>query len=52
VLGAFDRAGFGELSVETLADRYRPHRAGDAAAELPLYLVRGRVPARPSTSVR
>ncbi len=53
VLRAFARAGFEDMVLETVSDRYRPRRAdaldGPAAAELPLYLVRGRAPRAPST---
>lgn len=44
VLRALARAGFGDLAVETVADRYRPRRTDGEAASLPLYLVRGRAP--------
>jgi ubiquinone/menaquinone biosynthesis C-methylase UbiE len=44
VLRALGRAGFEDLAVETVADRYRPRRADGETASLPLYLVRGRAP--------
>ena len=45
---AFEAAGFVDVSLEAVADRYRPRVADDGderpAADLPLYLIRGRVP--------
>jgi ArsR family transcriptional regulator len=49
VLRALERAGFEDPALESLDDRYRPRLPGadpDARAELPLYLVRARKPAR------
>lgn len=49
VLRALERAGFVDATLESLEDRYRPRiPEGDAEAraELPLYLVRARRPAR------
>jgi len=55
VLAALERAGFGEIALETPADHYRPREFAAAAnpsegaepvrARLPLFLVRARVPA-------
>ena len=50
VIRAFRRAGFADVRLEAVEDRYQPRRAADAAGEeprtpaLPLYIVRGRVP--------
>ena len=47
VLGAFERAGFTDLVLDPVEDRYRPRRPGapeDEAVSLSLYIVRGRVP--------
>ena len=47
VARAVEAAGFVDVELEAPADRYRP-RVGDgdtAGADLPLYLIRGRVPA-------
>lgn len=46
VVKALARAGFEELSVDTLDDRYTPRRHGESAerAALKLYLVRGFAP--------
>jgi ArsR family transcriptional regulator len=50
VLRAFERAGFADVALESLEDRYQPARpphAGAATrAALPLYLVRASRPAR------
>ena len=47
VVDAFERAGFEDVRLESIDDRYRPRmHAADAPAEgLPLYVVRGRAPA-------
>lgn len=47
VLAAFTRAGFEEVVLDPVADRYRPTRpeaAGGGQADLELYIVRGRRP--------
>lgn len=44
VCAAFERAGFGDVALEPLDDRYRPESPDGTAVELPLYSVRGRVP--------
>lgn len=49
VMHALERAGFVDVTLESLEDRYRPRVPGDdadARAALPLYLVRARKPAR------
>jgi ubiquinone/menaquinone biosynthesis C-methylase UbiE len=59
VLRAFERAGFVEVALESVEDRYEPRRASSESAEaaaedptsastasLPLYIVRGRRPTR------
>jgi ArsR family transcriptional regulator len=62
VLSAFERAGFQDLLLDPVEDRYRPRRPGqgpearpgpDGPPELSLYLVRGRAPATvPTTDTR
>jgi SAM-dependent methyltransferase len=51
VARSVEAAGFVDVRLEALADRYRPRLGGDAderpPADLPLYLIRGRVPAAP-----
>ena len=48
VLAALTRAGFEDLLLDPVEDRYRPRRAGaapdDASPSLSLYIVRGRKP--------
>ena len=48
VLAAFERAGFEDLVLDPVEDRYQPSRADESAGEgvpsLTLYLVRGRKP--------
>ena len=46
VRDAMRRAGFEDLTLEAVEDRYCPRREGDGADDvaLPLYIVRGRVP--------
>lgn len=44
VVAAFGRAGFEDVVLEPLQDRYRPSPPGGEPVSLPLYLVRGRVP--------
>ena len=48
VLAAFERAGFEDLVLDPVEDRYQPRRDPDDAAEEPvalgLYVVRGRAP--------
>ena len=51
VIRSFRRAGFADVRLEAVEDRYRPRRkpAGDGSPApeppaLPLYIVRGRVP--------
>jgi ArsR family transcriptional regulator len=47
VVGAMQRAGFVDVRLEALDDRYRPARPDAAESpSLPLFLVRGRAPAR------
>ncbi|MEZ6004303.1 MAG: metalloregulator ArsR/SmtB family transcription factor [Planctomycetota bacterium] len=45
VRSAMARAGFEDLHVEPLEDRYCPTPPGGTPVSLPLYIVRGRVPA-------
>jgi hypothetical protein len=54
VCAALERAGFVEIKIDAVDDRYQPTRPDDAApssgaehkdVSLPLYIVRGRVPA-------
>jgi len=48
VIGALERAGFQDLVLDPVEDRYQPRRAGaasdDAAPSLTLYIVRGQKP--------
>lgn len=52
VMNAFRRAGFADVRLEAVEDRYQPKRrsahpdAGSETVALPLYIVRGRVPPR------
>lgn len=44
VVAAFRRAGFEDVVIDPVDDRYRPTRPDGEAASLPLFIVRGRVP--------
>jgi ubiquinone/menaquinone biosynthesis C-methylase UbiE len=46
LVAALARAGFIELRSEPIADRYRVARPDDAAAEFPMFVVRGQKPAQ------
>ncbi|MBL8755354.1 MAG: ArsR family transcriptional regulator [Planctomycetes bacterium] len=46
VVGALARAGFGELRTDAIVDRYRVARPDQAPTEFPMFVVRGRKPAR------
>lgn len=48
VVGVLARAGFRDLRSEPLADRYCVEAPGGAAAEFPMFVVRGTKPARPA----
>jgi len=67
VCAALERAGFVEIRIDAVDDRYQPTRPDDAPSpapalatgngaskdvSLPLYIVRGRVPAPPATDHR
>lgn len=50
VVAALRRAGFVDLRLEDVDDDYRPRSSeGDREAVLPLFLVRGRAPANPTS---
>lgn len=44
VLAAFRRAGFEDVVIDPVEDRYRPKNPGGESPSLVLYIVRGRVP--------